>query len=133
MIALSKAAGMDMAGIVTWDASTAEQPDFKAFAEPKGTFKPAGTQAQFGGNSGGYQKKPYDGPVGELKGVATDAQVSKIHEFLNDKDPKVSKMTSEALVALNVAAPEELSKQAAHDIISEVVKVSPKKPYYNKK
>jgi hypothetical protein len=139
MIAFSKGSGMDMAGVITWDEKLADQEGFVMFADPKvHTGYAQSPQKTFGGSggyqkpaSGGYQKKPYDGPT-ELKGPASEKQVNKIHELLNDNDPKVQKVVSDALSALNVAAPEELTKQDAHDIIDAGFKASPKKTYYKK-
>jgi hypothetical protein len=124
MIAFSKASGMDMAGVVTWDENLAENPtDFTTFAK----VKVVGTQSSSSGGyapKGGYQKpgssggfgKPYTGPT-ELKGPASEKQVNKIHEFLNDQDAKVQKAVTEALAALDAASPEELSKQDASNVL----------------
>jgi hypothetical protein len=132
MIAFSKGSGMDMAGVISWDETlaTADDAKFETFAEPKartGGYSP-GPQKTFGG---GYQKKPYDGPT-ELKGPASEKQVNKIHEFLTDQDIKVQKTVSDGLAALNVADPEELTKQDASNLIQAGFDARTKKPY-NKK
>lgn len=124
MIAFSKASGMDMAGIITWDETVVEgTPEFTTFVEQKAYKQPSAptsTQAPVSGyqkpSGGGYQKKTYDGPT-ELKGPASEKQVNKIHEFLNDQDAKVQKIVVEALADMNVASPEELGKQDASTII----------------
>jgi len=131
MIAFSKAAGMDMAGIITWDETMVEgTPEFKTFVEQKAFKQAASTQAPVSGyqKPTGFQKQPYNGPT-ELKGPASEKQVSKIHEFLNDKDANVQKVVAEALAELNVAAPEELSKQDASNIIQAGFDAKPKKFY----
>jgi hypothetical protein len=132
MIAISKGAGMDMAGVITWDETLAEQEGFKMFAEPKVRQGYGQNQPSSGGyqkqSSGGYQKRVYDGPT-ELKGEASEKQVNKIHELLNDQNPAVQKVVANALAELNVAAPEELSKQDAHNIIDAGIKASPKRSY----
>lgn len=129
MIAFSKAAGMDMTGVVTWDETLAEQTDFNTFAEPKSaSTTPGQTNVSGFQKSGTYQKKPYNGPT-ELKGPASEKQVNKIHEFLNDNDAKVQKIVAEALAELNVAAPEELGKQDASNIIQMGFDAKKKAPY----
>jgi hypothetical protein len=119
MIAFSKASGMDMAGVVTWDENAAgETPEFTTFAKVKTvSSQPVGSQTSKPGfqKAGGFGK-PYTGPT-ELKGPASEKQVNKIHEFLNDSDAKVQRAVTEALAALDVASPEELSKQDASNVL----------------
>jgi hypothetical protein len=61
-------------------------------------------------------RKPYTGPT-ELKGPASEKQVNKINEFLNDQNPKVQEAVTKALTELNVGSPEELSKQDASTVL----------------
>jgi hypothetical protein len=132
MIAFTKAAGMDMAGIVTWDETAVEsEPEFRTFAEHKssGGFQKSGGEQK---PSGGFQKRPYNGPT-ELKGPASEKQVNIIHEFLTSNDAKVQKVVVEALEKIGVAAPEELSKQDASNIIQAGYDAKPKKSFYGKK
>jgi len=140
MIPFTKAAGMDMPGIITWDESEAvSDEEFKTFAEQKTrtetpqvarpTYtKPAQEQGQ---QQGGYQKKQYTGPT-ELKGEATAVQVNKINEYLNDMNAKVSDMATSMLQKLDVAGPEDLSKQEASDIIGACIGEKKKTSYAKK-
>lgn len=138
MIAFTKAAGMDMPGIITWDESEAvSDEDFKTFAEQKVRTESAPVYqkpAQGGYQKpaqGGYEKKQYTGPT-ELKGDATETQVNKINEYLNDRNAKVSDIATSMLQKLDVAGPEDLSKQEASDIIGACIGEKKKTSYAKK-
>lgn len=131
MIAFTKAAGMDMAGVVSWDEALAgETPDFVSFAAPKKPVSPSGGSFVKSAPSSGYQKptggaptdkKPYDGPK-ELKGQISEKQLGFIHGFLNSKNDKVRSIAEEFMAEENVASPEDLSKQTASAIIDACFK-----------
>jgi hypothetical protein len=140
MIAFTKAAGMDMTGVVSWDESLAgETPDFVSFAAPKKATAPSGgsfvkTGVVSGQSTttatpatGGYQKKAYDGPK-QLSGPISEKQVQIITKFLNGNDDKVRAVAEETLADLNVASPEEMSKQDASTLIDTCFKMSSKGP-----
>lgn len=148
MIAFSKASGMDMAGIVTWDEKDAgEAEDFKTFAEPKqrseGGYpqkswgnKPTGGYQKPGGyqqKPGGYQKRAYNGPSpDELTGPASAKQINKINELMNDQDQDVVEAVTTELGKLDIGDPEDLKdpnkgKSQAHHIIQAGIDVRTKK------
>jgi hypothetical protein len=140
MIAFTKAAGMDMTGVVSWDESLAgETPDFVSFASPKKAVAPTGGSfvktnvSSASANSapvadaGGYQKKTYDGPK-QLTGPVSEKQVQIINGFLNGNNEKVRAVAEETLADLNVASPEEMSKQDASVLIDKCFKMSSKGP-----
>lgn len=144
MIAFTKAAGMDIPGVVTWDESEAvSDDDFKTFADLKVKTETAkqnysapatqssGGQKTFYGNRGGQdgQKKPYTGPTDGLKGKASAAQINKINEFLNSNNAAISDKATEMLGELDIASPEELSKQDASNIIQACFNAGGKRPY----
>lgn len=140
MIAFTKAAGMDIPGVVTWDESEAvSDVDFKTFADLK--VKPdvakqaqasapaSGGQKTFYGNKSDGQKKPYTGPTDGLKGKASAPQINKINEFLNSNNAAVSDTAVDMLRELDVASPEELSKQDASNIIQACFNAGGKSKY----
>jgi hypothetical protein len=141
MIAFTKAAGMDMPGIVTWDEAEAiSDEDFKTFVEPKaresapsgGYNKPSYEKPAYGEKSqGGYQKKQYTGPT-ELSGDVTAPQIDKITQYLNDNNSKVADCAMNMLKKLDVGSPEELSKQEASDIIGACIAEKKKSSYAKK-
>ena len=142
MIAFTKAAGMDIPGVVTWDESEAvSDVDFKTFADlkvkteaAKQTSAPVNSGGQkpyYGNKTGGQdgQKKPYTGPTDGLKGKASAPQINKINEFLNSNNSAVSDVAVDMLRELDVASPEELSKQDASNIIQACFNAGGKSKY----
>lgn len=130
MIPFTKAAGMDITGIITWDAEKAVSDDeFTTFAEQKskGNYGSNGSgsyQKSYNKPSGNNYKQPYNNAggtpkknFGELKGPVTTGQIDQINSFLKDRNPEIVETAVRLLSEINVSEPEELSKQEASDII----------------
>jgi len=146
MIAFCKASGMDTPGVITWDETQAvSDEDFKTFVELKNkpvvSSPPTQVAPQNRGNVQQQQvpqdnksgRNEYVGPTTGLKGRASEAQVNKINEYLNDqKNPEVSDLVTKMLLEANVSSAEELSKQEAFDIIGAVSQVKRKAGFVKK-